>query len=188
MFRSIALLGAMTLMSLLQAQAAESYQGFNLDGQAINPVCIHKMRPWLSDGAIIVRSIVLDNCQDSNWGFHKEPVTVEDDSVSVVIEGEIFKYQVIGRTLSGLFVLLLTDNYITTYRIEEQTIQPDVLKPQTEKVRVLTAIVESWVPCFSQARVEGNKLIIEKQIFDPNAPRPEQCKDETETVEAEMKP
>jgi len=188
MFRIIALVSGMTFISLPQAQSAEPYQGFNLHGQAINPVCIHKMRPWLSDGGIIVRSIVLENCQNSNWGSHGDSITFDNDSVSAIIEGEAFKYRVIGKTTTGLFVLLTTNNYITTYRIEEQIIQPDVLKPQTEKVHILTAIGDSWVPCLSQARVQGNKLIIEKRAFDPDAPRPEQCKDQIETVEAEMRP
>jgi hypothetical protein len=189
MVRGIALVGAMTVASLSPAQAAEPYQGFNLGGQAINPVCIYKMRPWLSDGDIIVRSIILEHCQNSNWAFHDDRVKIEaNDAVSVRIEGRTFAYEVIGKTASGLFALHLTDNYIATFRIDEQTIQPDLLKPQARKVHVLTALADTWVPCFSQARVEGNRLIIEKQVSDLNAPRPDRCKKAMETVEAELLP
>src|SRR4051812_34466941 len=90
----------------LQVAAAEPFFGFNLNGEAIDPVCIHHMLPWISDGGTIVKSIVLEECQGSNWAYHKGEVEVSGNVVSVDdVEGARFGYEVFGRTASGLFIL-----------------------------------------------------------------------------------
>jgi hypothetical protein len=172
----------------LQAQAAQPYKGFNLNGQAINPVCISKMRPLISDGGIIVKSIVLEQCQNSDWAFHDKPISTTENKVTTEIEGENFSYEVIGKTDSGLFIVHHTGNNIAAYRIDKQTIKPDLLKPETKKVHTLTNVGESFVPCFKSAKVKGNTLIVEKHVYDPNASHAQECKDETETVKYKIKP
>lgn len=108
--------------------------------------------------------------------------------VSTEIEGENFSYQVIGKTDSGLFIVQHTGNDIAAYRIDEQAIKPDLLKLETEKVHILTVVSDSFVPCFKQAKVKGDTVVIEKQVSDLRASHAEQCKEETETVEYKIKP
>lgn len=176
------------------SEAEEKFLGFNIGGEVINPMCLQKMRPWFSDGGIIVKSIVLDNCQNSNWAYAANPITVDGNVVSTKVEGavasevesEVFSYQVVGRTDDGLFVLRLSNNWVAAYRIDEQVVKDELFKQQTSKVRVLTALGESWVPCLQKLEVKGNKVVIEKQIYHPDAARPDQCDTRMETVEYDI--
>ncbi|HPA39702.1 MAG TPA: hypothetical protein PLV04_13215 [Phenylobacterium sp.] len=188
MIRRLAMIGAVWCAAAAQAQAAEPFQGFNLGGKAINPVCLQKMAPWASDNGIIVRSIVLETCQDSNWAFNDQPVQVAGDTVSTVIEDEPFSYQVLGKTTSGVFVLKQTGNEIYAYRIDVVATKPDLLAPATRPVHVLTVLGESFVPCLQSAVVQGDKLVVKKQVSDMNASRAEQCKTKVQTVQYPIAP
>jgi hypothetical protein len=175
-------------------QAEEKFLGFNIGGEVINPMCLQKMRPWFSDGGIIVKSIVLDNCQNSNWAYATNPITIDGNVVSTKVEGavasevesEVFSYEVVGRTDSGVFVLRLSDNWVAAYRIDEQVVKDELFKPQTSKVHVLIALGESWVPCLQKVEVKGNKVVIEKQIYRQDAARSDQCDTRMETVEYDI--
>jgi hypothetical protein len=194
MFRKLA--SAMILVtataSHAQAQTAlptksvEKFGGFSVNGEAINPVCISRMRPWQSDKDIIVKSIVLEECQKSNWAFHEKPIDIKNDVVSTEVEGENFGYKVIGKTDSGLFIVHHSGNELAAYRIDEQQVKPDMLKPDTRKVHVLTVVSDTFVPCFKRATVDGDTLIIEKNAFDHKAPRATQCKPEVEKTEIKI--
>lgn len=185
-FFNIILVGIIMLVTLAHSQAAEPFHGFNLNSEAINPVCINKMRPGLSDQGIIVKSIILENCQNSNWGFHSKPINIKGNEISTELEeGEVFSYEVIGKTDSGLFIVFHT-GYIAAYSIEEQIIKKDLLKPETEKIHVLTIIGDSFVPCFMRAKLKGNILIIDKHVFNLEASNAEQCKDEMETFKYQI--
>lgn len=186
MIRHLAVIGVLWA-AMTQAQA-EPFQGFNLEGKAINPVCLQKMAPWISDNGIIVRSIVLETCQDSNWAFNDQPVQVAGDTVSTVIEGEPFSYQVLGKTTSGVFVLKQTGNEIYAYRIDVVAAKPDLLAPATQQVHVLTVLSQSFVPCLQSAVVQGDKLVVKKQVSDMNASRAEQCKSRIQTMQYPIAP
>ena len=188
MISRFALIGAILLGAASQAQAAQPFQGFNLGGKAINPVCLQKMVPLMSDNGIIVRSIVLETCQDSNWAFNDQPVQVEGDTVSTVIEDEPFSYQVLGKTPAGVFVLRQTGNEIYAYRIDVVAAKPDLLAPATQQVHVLTVLSQSFVPCLQSAVVQGDKLVVKKQVSDMNASRAEQCKTKVQTVQYPIAP
>ena len=182
MIRRLAVIGAMLWVAASQAQAAEAFKGFSLNGKAINPVCLQKMRPWDSDNGIIVRSIVLETCQDSNWAFNDTPAQVKGDTVSTVIENEPFSYQVLGRTTSGVFLVKQTGNEIFAYRIETTPVKADLLEGKAAPAHVLTALGRSFVPCLQSAVVKGDALVVQKQVSDMDAPHAEQCKTKVETV------
>jgi hypothetical protein len=177
-----------------RSEAEERFLGFNIGGEVINPMCLQKMRPWYSDGAIIIKSIVLENCQNSNWAYAVNPIVVDGNLVSTKVEGavasevesEVFSYEVAGRTDSGVFVLMLSDNWVAAYRIDEQVVKDELFKPQTSRVHVLTALGESWVPCLQKVAVKGNKVVIEKQIYHQDAARPDQCDTKMEMVEYDI--
>lgn len=170
----------------LTTKSVEKFSGFTVNGEAINPVCINRMRPWQSDKDIIVKSIVLEECQKSNWAFHEKPVDIKNGVVSTEVEGESFSYKVIGKTTGGLFIVHHSGNELAAYRIDEQQVKPDMLKPDTRKVHVLTTVSDTFVPCFKSARVDGDTLHIEKNAFDHKAPRATQCKSEIEKVDYKL--
>lgn len=188
MIKRLALTGAMLCAMVAQAGAAEPFQGFNLGGKAINPTCLQKMQPWASDSGIIVRSIVLETCQASNWAFNDNPVEVKGDTVSTTVEDEPFSYQVLGKTTSGVFLVLQTGNEINAYRIEATQVKSDLLAARTTPVHVLTLLGQSFVPCLQSAMVQGDKLVVKKQVSDMNAPRAEQCKTKVQTVQYAIAP
>lgn len=188
MLKRFALVGAILMASLSQAHAAEPFKGFNLAGKAINPVCLSKMAPWISDTAIIVRSIVLETCQDSNWAFNDSPVKIKGDTVSTEIEGESFSYEVIGRTTSGVFLVSQSGEQIFAYRIDVAQVKADLLEGKARPAHVLTALGQGFVPCFLSAKVKGDVLVVQKQVSDLNAPRSDQCKSKIEMVQYPIAP
>jgi hypothetical protein len=167
----------------LPTKSVEKFGGFSVNGEVINPVCISRMRPWQSDKDIIVKSIVLEECQKSNWAFHEKPVDIKNGVVSTEVEGESFGYKVIGKTSSGLFIVHHSGNELAAYRIDERQVRPDMLKPDARKVHVLTLVSDTFVPCFKNARIDGDTLHVEKNAFDHKAPRASQCKPEVEKME-----
>jgi len=188
MLKRLALMGAILMAGLSQAHAAEPFKGFNLAGKAINPVCLSKMAPWISDTAIIVRSIVLETCQDSNWAFNDSPVKIKGDTVSTEIEGESFSYEVIGRTTSGVFLVSQSGEEIFAYRIDVAQVKDDLLKGKARPAHVLTALGQGFVPCFLSAKVVGDVLVVQKQVSDLHAAMPNRCKSKIETVQYPIAP
>jgi hypothetical protein len=196
MLRSMFLLVLFLATSLGRAQAADRFYGFNLDGKVINPLCLEHIHPWLSDGAIIIRSLILDYCQDSNWAFDDCPVEVNGDVVSTKVKGAVdseltsstFSYRIVGKTDNGLFIARLAENEIAAYTIEVKTIRSDLFDPKPQKVHVLTQVALSFVPCLQRVWVVGNKVLLTRNVYDERASRAEQCKPDVETVSYEVSP
>jgi hypothetical protein len=182
--------------SLVRGQAAEKFYGFTLDGKVINPLCLEHMHPWLSDGVIIVKSLILDDCQDSNWAYDDYPVEVKDDVVSIRLKDGVdsevssstFSYRIVGKTDNGLYIAWLAENEIAAYTLEEKTVKSDLFDPKPDKVHILTQVALSFVPCLQKARVEGNKVFLTRNVYDRDAPRADQCKPQMETVSYEVSP
>jgi hypothetical protein len=177
--------------------AAEKFYGFTVNGEPVSPVCLEHIHPWLSDTDIIIRSIILDDCQDSNWAFAYNPIRIDGDVVSTVIKGKVdsevesstFSYEVVGRTDNGMFILMLPANSeIAAYSITEQTIKSDLLDPRPARKKILTQVSRSFVACLEKAWVKCNTVFVRKHVRDENAPRPEQCTPKMETVSREVSP
>jgi hypothetical protein len=182
--------------SIGRGQAAEKFFGFTLDGKVINPLCLEHMHPWLSDGVIIVKSLILDYCQDSNWAFNANPVEVKDDIVSTKLKDGVdsemssstFSYEIVGKTDNGLYIAWLSGNEVAAYTLEEKAIKDDLFDPKPAKVHILTQVSLSFVPCLEKVWVKGNKVFVTKDVYDQEAPRPDQCKAQKETVSYEVSP
>jgi hypothetical protein len=176
--------------------AQDRFFGFTIKGQVINPLCLEHIHPWSSDGVIIVKSLVLEYCQDSNWAFADNPIEVEGDVVSTKLKNgvdsevssSIFSYRIVGKTDNGLFIALLPENEVAAYTIAEQTIKSDLFAPDPDRVHVLTQVALSSVACLQTIRVEGNTVIVTKNVLDEHAPRSDQCTPKIETVSYHVSP
>jgi hypothetical protein len=177
-------------------RADEKFHGFTLKGEIINPLCLEHIHPWYSDGVPIIKTLILDYCQDSNWASLYTPIEVEGDVVSTrlkdgvdsAVSSSTFSYQIIGKTENGLFIALLPQNEIAAYTITEQTIHSDLLDPRPDRVHILTQVALSFVPCLQKAWVEGSKVFVTKNVFDADAPHADHCKPGIETVSYAVSP
>jgi hypothetical protein len=196
MFRFMALVVLFLAASIGRGQAEEKFFGFNLGGKVINPLCLEHIHPWYSDGSIIIRSLILDYCQDSNWAYDDYPVEVKGDVVSIKLKDGVdsevssstFSYRIIGKTDNGLYIAWLAGNEMAAYTIEEKTLATELFDRKPDKVHILTQVGLSFVPCLQKAWVEGNKVFLTKNVYDQDAPRGGQCKPQLETVSYEVSP
>ncbi|MDB5526574.1 MAG: hypothetical protein JWM58_4337 [Rhizobium sp.] len=195
MFRYMFFATLFLAASVSHGQAEEKFHGFTINGEVINPMCLQNMHPWYSDGDIIIKSLNLDYCQNSNWAFAANPIKVEGDVVSTKVQGAVmsevtsdsFSYKPIGKTTDGLFIVMLPDNgEIAAYRIDERIVKDDLFGTKTSKVHILTAIGQSWFRCLNNAWMKGNKVVIERRIPHEDKPRSEECDTKMETVEYEI--
>ncbi|CAE6900989.1 hypothetical protein ACOMICROBIO_GDFFDHBD_01518 [Vibrio sp. B1REV9] len=163
--------------------------GFHHNGNIINPKCVNLLQAWNSESpqyGIILRSVIIDSCQESNLAFKGRDYHVSSDgSVSYYEDPDdghsYFKYKVLGKTERGVFALAHSGN-IGLYRLETQPVDFDFNNSNEQMVSVLTKLSQSWVPCFESATVQGNQLQVEKHIWDPAVSRAEQCSEKLETV------
>lgn len=163
--------------------------GFHHNGNIINPKCINLLQTSKSESpefGIILRSVIIDSCQESNLAFKGRDYHLSSDgSVSYYEDPDdghsYFKYEVLGKTERGVFALAHS-GYIGLYRLENQPVDFDFNYSNEQRVNVLTKLSQSWVPCFRSAQVKGNQLQVIKHVWDPAASRAEQCSDTLETV------
>lgn len=193
MIRSMLIATLFLAASCAHGQAAEKFYGFTVKGEPVSPVCLEHIHPWLSDTDIIIKSVILDYCQDSNWTFAFNPIKIDGDLVSSRIKGEedseiesaTFSYRVIGKTDNGMFILELPgNNEIAAYTITEQTIKSDLFDPKPEKMQILTQVSLSFVFCVDKAWVKGNTVSVQRHVRDDNA----HCTDKVETVSYDVAP
>ncbi len=180
-FRTIALITTLSILTFIHACfATEMLYGFNIDGYPINPVCIYKVYPSPSEKNMIIRSIFIQECQNSNFGFHEGDISVQNNTVSTTVNGKTVKYEVFGRTNDGIFIIMLDGNIMAAYTLDDHFIISDFLerKKRVSISKALTVVGYSFIPCFKVARVYGNIVVIESNVYDASAPRAEQCKEE----------
>lgn len=160
------------MLGLLISETAFSalpLYGFTVGNEPINPVCIYKMRPWVSDSEILIKSVNLRACHDSNWSFHPKPVVVEKGYISPKMtfvytdnneknsEWDRAGYSIVGKTKKGTFVLFMgTDTGygydVVTYRINDG---------------ILTQVWDTHESCIKDATLVGSTLIL-KKYEDPD--------------------
>jgi len=145
------------------AFSAPPLYGFTVGKEPINPVRIHKMRPWISDNEILIKSVNLKACHNSNWSSHPKPVVIEKSDISPKItfvytdnddkkdsEWDRASYNIIGKTEKGTFVLIIgaDSRYgydIVTYRIDGN---------------ILTQLWDTHESCIEDAKIIGSTLVI----------------------------
>jgi hypothetical protein len=86
----------------------------------------------------------------------------------------LFKYKVLGKTSDDIFALYHMGT-IGIYSLKEQALHFDFSKEEERKVRILTKLSETSVPCLKSAHVKNDKLVIEQYKVLPEEPRPSQC-------------
>jgi hypothetical protein len=173
----------------------EKFFGFNVKGEAINPLCLEHIHPWYSDSVIIVKSLILEYCQHSNWAFADYPIKEEGDVVSVKLKDGVdsalssstFSYQIIGKADNGLYIARLALNEIAAYTVTEQTLKSDLFTPDPDRVHVLTQLALSSVDCLQKISVKGNTVTVEKNVVDEHASRQE-CTSKIETITYDVAP
>lgn len=165
------------------------YEGFNYQGKVINPKCVNLLQAWNSESlkyGIIMESIVIDSCQDSNIASEGTDYSVSENGTVSYYEDPkdaytYFGYRVVGITQNNVFVLRHSGN-IGLYRLNKQNVIFDFSKSDAKSVKVLTKLSDSWIPCFTSAKIQENTLLIIKDVWDPSKPRSSQCTDVSETL------
>lgn len=163
----------------------DTINDFKIDRQVINPACIKLMQTWESEHSnVIIRSIVLENCQNSNVAFsgieaykNGETSYCEDPN-----DGHTcFEYKYLGKTDDGTY-FLFHQGYVGAYLISKETLTDELKVEKKKTVHILTKVGDSLIPCFEKATVDKNQLIIFKKKFDAYQPTASQCKKETERI------
>lgn len=161
--------------------------GFSYKGEIINPQCVDLLQAWISEAhSIILRSVVIDNCQDSNIAFEGQNYEVSPDGTVYYIENpkdhhSYFGYKVLGETERGIFALLHSGS-IGLYKLETKPIRFDFSKSEIQNVKVLTKLSETYTPCLISAKIKGNQLEVIKNIRNSDAPRAFQCEEDIEKI------
>lgn len=171
-------------MTASNAKDKEKFEGFSLKGEIINPICIANMQPWLSEkpSTIIVRSIILEDCQKSNWASYSDAIeTRTDDKGNKYVfvnrnEEGYFSYQVIGQTKSQKFILFQRDGSgsldsptLAAYQLTDETIVPDFKKSNAKRVHKLTLLSVFDAPCFISGSIDGENFIMKSKRHNPEA-------------------
>ena len=83
------------------------FHGFNLEGEIINPKCVELLQTDISENTnIIIRSVILEECQGSNLAFDGQDYAIEDNDTVGFGEGhDYFSYSVLGRLENGDFLI-----------------------------------------------------------------------------------
>ena len=144
--------------------------GFTHAGQPINPKCVNLLQPWMSDYGIIVRSLVIDTCQDSNLAFEgRENVSLSDDGTVSYYEDPndghtYFGYKVLGVTQNNIHVLQHMGE-LGFYKLEKMELRP-YFNEEAEISTVLTKLSSDDSYCFVSARIEKNIVVITRSKRD----------------------
>lgn len=154
---------------------------FRVGKEPVNPACIVRMKPLMSDNAPIILSISVDACQHSNWAAIEGKISEEDNVVSATVDERIENYRVLGVSPRGEHILL-HDGVIGIYRLDKNTRRTALTKPDFKDTMTLSLVASEFVPCFKGSEVKGKRLVVEKQVYDAAAPRAQQCTDKLETV------
>ncbi|OLQ95163.1 hypothetical protein BIY21_06850 [Vibrio ponticus] len=191
--KKLIVLMAIGLSSFAIAQDGETLaaidHGFVYKGSIINPKCVNLLQAWPSESSkygIILRSVILDSCQESNLAFEGRDYSITSRgansySSNTNDENFSFQYEVLGKTEHDVFAVLHS-GYIGLYRLEAKQVRFDFGESDDQIVSVLTKLSQTWVPCFESANVQGNQLQVVKHIWNPDAPTADQCSDRLETV------
>ena len=98
------LLQIITFLLLTNLSSLSAAELLKIDGEVVNPVCIKLMQPWLSekvDEPVIIRSIILDTCQNSNLAYGGQNPTISDDKKVSFYEDPNDGYSYFGYIFLG---------------------------------------------------------------------------------------
>jgi uncharacterized protein len=155
------------------------FYGFTFNGKPINPECVSLFNDSL-DGNIIVASIYLNSCVESNAAFSGKYAFVDRKgavkyyrkaSDSWERNDGFYSYRVLGKTDNGTFVLKTLSNWngsLTSANLLLLKIKDIQLStPDTEGKHVLTSVsllefvgdYSAHLLCDSSIKINGNKIV-----------------------------
>jgi len=160
----------LTVSSLLYAETF-----LTIHKHTVNPACIKLMQPWLSERAnsiAIIKSVVLDTCQNSNIAFKGQKPTINDEGTVSYYEDpkdvySYFAYRFLGKTSKGI-IYLSHKGTIGAYTITKESIITDLQKNTRKSVSVINKIGDTVMPCFKDAIIENDSLVVKSYRFDPS--------------------
>ena len=183
------LLQIITFLLLTNLSILSATELLKIDGEVVNPACIKLMQPWLSentDSPVIIRSVVLDTCQNSNLAYDGQKPTISDDKkVSFYKDPNdghsYFGYTYLGKTSKGKNYIY-HNGTIGVYTITKENMITDLQKNTSKRVTVINKLGDSFVPCFRSASIKDDTLVIKVKKYDPSKPTAFQCGDRIETL------
>jgi len=183
------LLQITTFLLLANLSILSANELLKINGDVVNPACIKLMQPWSSENAkspVIIRSIVLDTCQNSNLAFKgQEPIISDDKRVSFYKDPDdghsYFGYIYLGKTSKGKNYIY-HNGTIGAYTITQENMIIDLQKKTSKNVTVINKLGDSFIPCFQSAIIKDDKLVVtvKKYIAAESASR--KCSDKIETL------
>ena len=183
------LLQIITFLLLINMSILSASELLKINGKVVNPACIKLMQPWLSenvDSPVIIRSIVLDTCQNSNLAYEGQKPTISDDKkVSFYKDPNdghsFFGYTYLGKTSKGKNYIY-HNGTIGSYTITKENMITDFKKNTSRSVTVITKLGSSFIPCFQSAIIKDDILVVKAKKYDPSKPTAYQCGDTIETL------
>lgn len=168
-------------------------ESFKINGEYINPQCVYQLQTSLAEYTnVIIQSIVLETCQNSNLAFYgKENQWSDNNSVGYNNPDESYKpaqsffYTYEGK-LPNAKHLLSHGGSLAIYKITEKRFGFDVSKNDYRNIHILSKIAEiGFFHCFKKADISENTLIIKKRIYYPDNPHASAC-DENKTEQVKI--
>lgn len=182
-------LGITTFLLLISLSVLNASELLKVSGEIVNPACIKLMQPWLSESAdspVIIKSVVLDTCQNSNLAFSGQSPTVDDNGTVSYCEDpndahSCFAYLYLGKTLKGTNYIF-HNGTIGAYTITRESVITDLQKNTIKSVGVINKLGDSFIPCFQFAIVKNDTLIVKARKYSSDKPRAFQCSSIIETL------
>ena len=176
-------------LSLAYLMPLNASELLKINAKVVNPACIKLMQPWSSENAnspIIIKSIVLDACQESNLAFKGQNPVLGDDGTVTYYEDENdvhsrFSYRYLGVLSNGRHYIY-HNGTIGVYSISKEDIVIDILKNATKSVSVINKLGDSLVPCFQSSVIKNDTLVVKVKKYNPEKPSAFQCSDMIETI------
>lgn len=191
------LLLLITLLVFGHAAHAEEHSipdSFKINGEFINPQCVEQLQTWISESdSIIVQSIVLDTCQDSNLAFEgRETFYQNGNEIGYTGDADdahddfSYTYQ---ASLSDNKHILSHGSDLVLYEIMNKRLAFDVAENDFRDVHVLSIIGSiGYFHCFKSAEISENTLTINRRVYYPENPRATACDDnKTEQIKVDLR-
>ncbi len=178
-----------TFLLIISLSALSASELLKIAGEIVNPACIKLMQPWSSESAdstVIIKSVVLDTCQNSNLAFNGQKPTIDDNGTVSYYEDPTdghsrFVYQYLGKTLKGTSYIF-HNGTIGAYAITRENVITDLQKNTIKSVAVINKLGDLFVPCFQSAIVKNDTLIVKVRKYSPDKPSAFQCSNIIETL------
>ncbi len=183
------LLRIITFLLLIDLSVLNASELLKINREIVNPACIKLMQPWSSENSnstVIIKSVVLDSCQNSNLAFEGRIPTIDDNGTVSYYEDttdthSYFAYRYLGKTTEDISYIF-HNGTIGAYTVTRKNIITNLQHNTTKRVSVINKLGDLFVPCFQYAVIKNDTLIVTVKRYNPNKPGAFQCTDIIETL------